>query len=144
MARFRLVGSFRYPSNSAIVVGNRSTRCLSRSQQSTRSLSRSTSSKTMDVGAGDHVANLYQAPTDTFSGPGASTTRAWELYGRRFRGAIRPSTSGHSVRSPTTQLYETDWRAARAGARHRGVCRRSWRTRWFRPNSEKSTAVQSP
>ena len=52
--------------------------------------------------------NSYQAPTDTFSGPGASTTRAWELYGRRFRGAIRPSTSAHSVISPTTQLYETD------------------------------------
>ena len=60
--------------------------------------------------------NSYRAPTDTFSGRGASTTRASELYGRRFRGAIRPSTSGHSVRSPTTQLYETDWRAARAGA----------------------------
>ena len=49
--------------------------------------------------------NSYQAPTDTFSGPGASTTRAWELFGGRFRGAIRPSTSAHSVRSPTTQIY---------------------------------------
>ena len=52
--------------------------------------------------------NSYQVPTDTFSGPGTSTTRAWARCGRRFRGAIRPSTSGHSVRSPTTQLYETD------------------------------------
>ena len=34
----------------------------------------------------------------------------------RFRGAIRPSTSAHSVIIPTIQLYETDWRAARAGA----------------------------
>ena len=51
-------------------------------------------------------SNSYQAPTDTFSGPGASTTRASELYGRRFRGAIRPSTSGHSVSSPITQLSE--------------------------------------
>ena len=59
----------------------------------------------MDVGAGDSY-NSYQAPTDTFSGPGASTTRPWELYGRRFRGAIRPSTSGHSASSPMTQLSE--------------------------------------
>ena len=52
--------------------------------------------------------NSYQAPTDTFSVPGASTTRAWELYGRRFRGAIRPSTSAHSATSPMTQLCGTD------------------------------------
>ena len=60
--------------------------------------------------------NSYQASRDTFSGSGALTSRAWELYGRRFRGAIRPSTSAHSVIIPTIQIYETDWRAARAGA----------------------------
>ena len=69
----------------------------------------------MDVGAGDQL-QLIPGPDGYLLRPGASTTRAWELYGRRFRGAIRPSTSAHSVIIPTIQLYETDWRAARAGA----------------------------
>ena len=46
----------------------------------------------MGVGPGDRRCNSYQVPTDTFSGPGALTTRAWALSGEDSAG---PSALRH-------------------------------------------------
>ena len=61
----------------------------------------------MGVGQGDRL-QLLEHPDGFLLRPGTSTTRAWEPCGRRFRGAIRPSTSAHSATSPMTQLCGTD------------------------------------